>query len=163
MKSPQQAYLKRSTSRRKIAFFWVIPGELPYYFEVSILTLLASNPKYIDVHVIVPKIPSQYDNNTIPSLYFHPVSSTNWRNRVKKKLHLPINYDMLAKGKKLADFKPFLGKLFSDFIPEWKYEWWTYGDSDGIYGSFDLFFNYTSFSKYEIVSGYSKPLGNVNN
>ena len=152
----------RNLTFRRIAFFWVIPEKIPYFFEFSMHSLLHSYSSLIDIHVIIPIIPKKYRNNSVDSVYFHAVDASRWKNRIKRRLRINIEYDLLRKGKKLADFKPFLGKLFSDFIPEKTYDWWAYGDMDGIYGSFDNIFNISILSQYDIISGYSNAKGDLN-
>jgi len=138
----------------RFAFFWPM-SEIPYYFELSLHTLVAGSYNCVDIHILIPEIPPKYINHTYPTVFFHQITSTNWKQRFKKKLKYHLNYNISQYHKKVADFKPMLGKLFYDFIPEQKYAWWVYGDMDGLFGNFHNYFNITQFSKYDIISGYS--------
>jgi len=47
----------------RIAVLWtLIDGNLPYYFELTLATLLNAGADNVDIHVIVPLIPIEYCN-----------------------------------------------------------------------------------------------------
>ena len=58
-------HLHKARGRHKrIAVLWtLIDGNLPYYFELTLATLLNGGADMIDIHLILPEIPQQYRNN----------------------------------------------------------------------------------------------------
>jgi len=57
-------YHKAKGRHKRIAILWtLIDGSLPYYFELTLATLLNGGADMIDIHLILPEIPQQYRHN----------------------------------------------------------------------------------------------------
>lgn len=152
---------------RRIAVVWTFNTELPYYFELSLATLLKGGADAVDVHVIAPSIPEIYTNGSNPyyrdmeQVFFHAVSAKEWTARVNATLGVDLKYDLSRTHRKSADLKPMLGLLFQDLIPESQYAYWVYCDSDGLYGSFNRLIDLSVLSLYDVVSGFPEATGTV--
>lgn len=161
------AYTNNAMPHRRIAVIWTFNSDLPYYFELSLATLLTSGAELIDIHVLVPRIPDLYTNGSNPhyaqmeQVYFHTVSSSDWHARIRKYMNITLPYDLSTTHRKSADFKPMLAALFPDIIRPHRYSHWIYGDSDGLFGSYDALLDHANLPIYDIISGFPLPTGEV--
>jgi len=90
-------------------------------------------------------------------VFFHIVSSQEWKRRIELYLDVMIDYDLSLTHRKKADLKPMLGLLFQDLIPPSRYAFWCYGDSDGFFGSFNKLVDASALGRYDVVSGFPAP------
>lgn len=154
---------------RRIALIWTFNarGGLPYYLELSLATLINSGADNVDVHILTPAIPEIYTNGSNPNysymrqVYFHTVSAQDWTDRVRDRLGVELKYDFASTHRKLADLKPMMGFLFQDLIPPEVYDFWAYGDCDGLFGSFNRLLDLHVLSTYDVVSGFPLATGQV--
>jgi hypothetical protein len=154
----------------RIAVIWTFnKPELIFHFELSLATLLNSGANNVDVHIFLPEIPLKYikQNNTSidneinkesstlhQQVFFHVMASSDWKNIIKNKLHVNIDYNLIDKGKKLADLKPMFGLLLQEYIPYDEYGYWVYGDFDGFFGSYDQIIDNSILQNYDVISGF---------
>lgn len=120
----------------------------------------------MDVHILTPRVPEVYANHShrqtrMKQVFFHAVSAQDWNTRVRDKLGVELKYDFANTHRKLADLKPMMGLLFQDLIPPDVYEFWAYGDSDGLFGSFNKLVDLHALSMYDVVSGFPVATGKV--
>jgi hypothetical protein len=128
-------------------------------------TLLAHDvPFDIHVHIIVSS-PFRFSGFLSPAyksrVHFHEVSSAMWQQLFSTRLGVNVSYLLENSGKKLADFKPMLAYLFPDIVSIDRYDYWIYGDFDGIFGSFDDLFDPKYLFRYDILSGFVPMQGNT--
>ena len=153
--------------RRRIAVLWTFNRELPATFELSLATLVNAGADMVDVHVLAPDIPEIYVNGSNPHyssmqrVFFHTITAQDWRKRVNASLGIELPYDLGQTHRKTADLKPMMGLLFQDLIPEAEYAFWVYGDSDGLFGSYNRLLDPAVLPYYDVVSGFPVPTGSV--
>jgi hypothetical protein len=151
---------KQRSEGKRIAVIWTSNQNLPPYFDLTVATLLNGGARLVDIHMLVPEIPTtvgHYLNRTVTNVFFHQVTSDDWIRRIREHLKLQIDYDFKAMNKKTADLKPMYGLLFQDFIPQSVYGWWVYGDFDGFFGSYDQHLDYNALQLYDVISGMPMP------
>lgn len=140
--------------QKKIAVIWCFTSGVPFYFELTVATLLNSGADNIDIHVLT-KDPENYNQTMkFPQIFFHQLESNDLTRRIKEHTGVTIDYDFTTSHhKKIADLKPMLGLLFQDFIPMDIYGYWIYGDTDGLFGSYNALVDYSILPSYDVISG----------
>ena len=76
-----------------------------------------------------------------------PFTLKSFNDLASKKVQTRINVE---NGYKICDFKPLYGKIFEDYIKEFKF--WGYGDLDLIYGNIRQFIADERLNKNDIIS-----------
>lgn len=152
-----------TAEQTRIAFFWITSyHDVPYYYDMSMGSLLGAGASRVDIHIIAPVRSPQIDKYINGSMankqvIVHIVTVADWIKRIQHTFGVTIPYgtDDQGLGKKLCDFKPLLGALFQDLIPLKVYGYWIYGDNDGLFGSYDNILDYSALRNYDIVAGSS--------
>ena len=159
----QQGRNETVTGLRRTAVFWVFSyGAVPYYFDMSVGSLLGAGASNVDIHIIVPVRSTEIDKYINGSMankqvIVHIVTPAEWKKRAVQTfgVAIPFETDDPKMSRKMNDFKPTLGLLFQDFIPRKIYAHWIYGDNDGIFGSYDNMFDFSALRNYDVVAGSS--------
>lgn len=153
---------KNVSFKPRIALIWNLNSmKTPPFFDLVVHSLFGHRIESVelDLHVLKFKVPNRYlarDYLYIDRVFFHEVSAASWEDRIRRYVNVTLPYSLSETQKKFVDFKPMFGALFPDVIHG--YDYWAYGDLDGIFGSFDATFNVPKFVQYELISGYAPKL-----
>jgi hypothetical protein len=120
-------------------------GKMKYPHVPLLLESMRWNPK-VDFHIIniIPTgsdmaadLTSLVKRMAVPNVYLRVIEMHEWRQRVKDRLGLDLDWDM-SWSYKLCDYKPALAHLFPEMAgPEYKY--WGFVDLDVVWGNFTRF------------------------
>lgn len=90
----------------------------------------------------------------VRNFFLKLITTEEFKDRVKLKLNIDVPFNYTSKniwGRKLADYKPVFGYLFSEFISE-KHEFWAYIDYDVIWGNFNAYADWFNGDYFAVFS-----------
>lgn len=120
------AYVSRPAVALIIPYF----GSWPVYLNTFLKTISAQVS--MDVHFVTDlEIPEQDVPNNV---FFHEVNFEELKEIISLKMGFEVS---LSSPRKLCDFRPAYGYIFTDIVDG--YEYWAFGDIDVCYGDVEKF------------------------
>lgn len=117
-------------------------GRFPDWHNLYLLTCL-HNPQvnWLIFHDQLP--PQKHPKN----VKFYSLKKEEFENQVSSLLGKKI---LIKNDNKSCDLKPTYGKLFEDFLEDYKF--WGYGDSDVFFGQISNFINEELLNEYDVIA-----------
>lgn len=123
-------------------------GKWPDFFPFFLSSIIWNK----DIHWLVFS-----DNDDVFSKYsnisFYKIDKTKFNRLASEKTNLNIK---IIDPYKLCDFKPLYGKIFEDYLSNYKF--WGYSDIDVIYGQISNFITAETLQGYDVISTYQEFL-----
>ena len=129
---------------KKIGVIICYFGKWPDFFPYFLNSIIRNK----DIHWLI------FSNNDdvfakYPNISFYKIDKTKFNRLASEKTGLKIE---IEEPYKLCDFKPLYGKIFEDYLSNYKF--WGYSDIDVIYGQINNFIQDETLQNYDIISTY---------
>ncbi len=119
-------------------------GKWPEYFHLFMNSIIENK----NIHWLIFS-----DNDDVfpkyPNIIFHKINKPEFNRLASIKTKLEIR---IENPYKLCDLKPLYGKIFEDYLSNYKF--WGYSDIDVIYGQISNFITDETLQNYDVISTY---------